>query len=100
MLPAFAAGRGRVAAAGDAIADTVAAFVCGLTEPMKAHPSWPQLWVRDVLCEGGALPDLLVTRTPSQITRTIADCFAAALQRGATNSDLNLPLLLSPLVGP
>src|SRR3546814_18239669 len=60
MLPAFAAVRGRVAAAGDDIADTVAAFVCGLTEVMKAHPWWPQLWVREVLCEGGALRDLLV----------------------------------------
>src|SRR3546814_6020114 len=40
MLPAFAAVRGRGAAAGDDIADTVAAFVGGLTERMKAHPRW------------------------------------------------------------
>ena len=36
MLPAFHRVRERVAAAGDDVADTVAAFVCGLTEAMKA----------------------------------------------------------------
>src|SRR3546814_19369616 len=76
MLPAFAAVRGRVAAAGDDIADTVAAFVCGLTEVMKAHPWWPQLWVREVLCDGGALRDLLVTRIAPPIPRPLADRFA------------------------
>src|SRR3546814_10685440 len=86
MLPAFAAVRGRVAAAGDDIADTVAAFVCGLTEVMKAHPWWPQLWVREVLCEGGALRALLVTRIAPQITRTLADRFAAAQARGQKNA--------------
>src|SRR3546814_11903459 len=44
----------------------------------ESPPWWPQLWVREVLCEGGALRDLLVTRIAPQITRTIADRFAAA----------------------
>src|SRR3546814_7564479 len=92
MLPAFAAVRGRVAAAGDDIADTVAAFVCGLTEVMKAHPWWPQLWVREVLCEGGALRDLLVPRISPQITRTIAERFPAAPARREMNADID-PLL-------
>src|SRR3546814_136231 len=99
MLPAFAAVRGRVAAAGDDIADTVAAFVCGLTEVMKAHPWWPQLWVREVLCEGGALRDLLVTRIAPQITRTIADRFAAGQARGEMNADLDPRLLMTSLIG-
>src|SRR3546814_9070423 len=91
MLPAFAAVRGRVAAAGDDIADTVAAFVCGLTEAMKAHPWWPQLWVREVLCEGGALRDLLVTRIAPQITRTIADRFRSDAQTSELQSLMGKP---------
>jgi len=99
MLPAFAMVRVRVAAAGDDVADTVAAFVCGVTEAMKAHPWWPQLWVREVLCEGGALRDLLVTRIAPEITRTIADRFAAAQARGEMNADLDPRLLMTSLVG-
>src|SRR3546814_13773662 len=96
MLPAFAAVRGRVAAAGDAIADTVAAFVCGLTEVMKAHTWWPQLWVREVLCEGGALRDLLLPRIAPQITRTIADRFAAAPAHRAPHPTPHPPPPLTP----
>jgi AcrR family transcriptional regulator len=99
MLPAFAVVRGRVEAAGDDVADTVAAFVCGVTEAMKTRPWWPQLWVREVLCEGGALRDLLVTRIAPQITRTIADRFAAAQARGEMNADLDPRLLMTSLVG-
>jgi AcrR family transcriptional regulator len=99
MLPAFGAVRARVAAAGDDIADTVAAFVCGLTEAMKAHPWWPQLWVREVLCEGGALRDLLLTRIASDLARTIAGRFAAAQARGELNADLDPRLLMTSLVG-
>src|SRR3546814_14366242 len=84
--------------AGDDIADTVAAFVCGPTEVMKAHPWWPQLWVREVLCEGGALRDLLVTRIAPQITRTIADRFAAAQARGEMNADLDPSLPMTSLI--
>lgn len=99
MLPAFHQVRERVAAAGDDVADTVAAFVCGLTEAMKAHPWWPQLWVREVLCEGGALRDLLVTRVAPQLARTIAGRFAAAQARGELNPDLDPRLLMTSLIG-
>ena len=98
MLPAFNLVRERVAAAGD-ISDTVAAFVCGLTEAMKANPWWPQLWVREVLCEGGALRDLLVTRIAPHLARTIAGRFAEAQARGELNADLDPRLLLTSLVG-
>lgn len=99
MLPAFATLRDRVLAAGDDVADTVAAFVCGVTEVMKAHPWWSQLWVREVLCDGGALRDLLLTRIAPQITRAIADRFAAAQARGEMNADLDPRLLMTSLVG-
>lgn len=99
MLPVFGVVRDRVVAAGDDVADTVAAFVCGLTEAMKQHPWWPQLWVREVLCEGGALRDLLVTRIAPQMAPVIAGRFAAAQQKGELNPDLDPRLLMTSLVG-
>lgn len=99
MLPAFVVVRDRVAAAGDDVADTVGAFVCGLTEIMKAHPWWPQLWVREVLCEGGALRDLLVKRIAPQLAPVIAARFAAAQARGELNADLDPRLLITSLIG-
>lgn len=99
MLPAFAIVRERVQAAGDDVAATVAAFVCGLTETMRQHPWWPQLWVREVLCEGGALRDLLTTRVAPELARTIAARFAAAQARGELNADLDPRLLMTSLIG-
>jgi len=99
LLPAFELVRGRVRAAGDDIAATVAAFVCGLTEAMKLHPWWPQLWVREVLCEGGALRDLLTTRIAPDLARMVAARFAQAQARGELNPDLDPRLLMTSLIG-
>src|SRR3546814_14486938 len=51
------------------------------------------------MCEGGALRDLLVTRIAPQITRTIADRFAAAQARGEMNADLDPRLPMTSLIG-
>ncbi|MGV8930962.1 MAG: TetR/AcrR family transcriptional regulator [Luteimonas sp.] len=99
MLPTFAIVRETVQSAGDDVAATVAAFVCGLTEAMRQHPWWPQLWVREVLCEGGALRDLLTTRIAPELARTIAARFSAAQQRGELNPDLDPRLLMTSLIG-
>jgi len=98
MLPAFGPLRERVIAAGD-VADTIAVFVCGMTEIMKTYAWWPQLWVREVLCEGGVLRDLLVTRVVPLFARTIASRFAAAQTRGELNADLDPRLLIPSLIG-
>lgn len=99
MLPTFAIVRETVQSAGDDVAATVAAFVCGLTEAMRQHPWWPQLWIREVLCEGGALRDLLTTRIAPELARTIAARFSAAQQRGELNPDLDPRLLMTSLIG-
>lgn len=99
MMPAFAIIGGAVQQAGDDVAATVAAFVNGVTEVVRQFPWWPQLWVREVLCEGGALRDLLVTRVAPELTRVIAGRFAAAQARGQLNPDLDPRLLMTSLVG-
>ena len=99
VMPAFLSVRERLAQAGDDVGDIVAAFVCGVTDAIARHPWWPQLWVREVLCEGGALRDLLVQRIAPDIARLLAGRFAAAQAAGRLNADLDPRLLLPTLVG-
>jgi AcrR family transcriptional regulator len=99
MLPALQSVGARVQAAGDDIAATVAGFVCGVTEVMKQNPWWPQLWVREVLSEGGALRDLLIKHAAPGVARLIAKRFADAQSRGELNPDLDPRLLMTSLVG-
>ena len=99
VMPAFLSVRERLAQAGDDVADIVAAFVCGVTDAIARHPWWPQLWVREVLCEGGALRDLLVQRIAPDIARLLAGRFATAQVAGRLNADLDPRLLLPTLVG-
>lgn len=99
MLPALQSVRARVQAAGDDIAATVAGFVCSVTEVMKQNPWWPQLWVREVLSEGGALRDLLIKHAAPGVARLIAKRFADAQSRGELNPDLDPRLLMTSLVG-
>lgn len=99
VVPAFLSVRERLARAGGDVADIVAAFVHGVTDAIARHPWWPQLWVREVLCEGGALRDLLVQRIAPDIARLLAGRFAAAQAAGRLNADLDPRLLLPTLVG-
>ena len=98
-MPAFLQVRERVVAAGDDVADVVAAFVFGVTEAVKRYPWWPQLWVREVLCEGGALRDLLLTRIAPELARMLAQRFATAQAQRRLNADLDPRLLLPTLIG-
>ena len=99
VVPAFLSVRERLARAGGDVADIVAAFVHGVTDAIARHPWWPQLWVREVLCEGGALRNLLVQRIAPDIARLLAGRFAAAQAAGRLNADLDPRLLLPTLVG-
>ena len=99
LLPALATLRGSVAAAGDDVAALVAGFVAGVARVATLHPWLPPLWVREVLCEGGALRDLLFERIGPEIPQMMARRFAAAQARGEINQDLDPRLLMVSLVG-
>ena len=85
--------------AGDDPAGLIASFVRGIGDAVARHPWLPSLWVREVLCEGGALRDLLVDRIGPQIPQRLAQRFAAAQRAGALNPDLDPRLLVVSLVG-
>lgn len=99
VLPAFARLRDPLLDAGDDIADLVAAFVMGIGTLVAAHPWLPALWVREVLCEGGALRQVLFERIGPQMPLMMAARFAQAQQRGELNQDLDPRLLMVSLVG-
>ena len=84
--------------AGD-VAALVAGFVAGIGRIAIAHPWLPPLWVREVLCEGGALRDVLFEHVGPAIPRMMATRFAAAQADGGLNPDLDPRLLMVSLVG-
>lgn len=99
LLPVLADMRAAIAGAGDDVAALVAAFVSGISRVALRHPWLPPLWVREVLCEGGALRDVLFERIGPQIPQVMAKRFAEAQARGEINEDLDPRLLMVSLVG-
>jgi TetR/AcrR family transcriptional regulator len=99
ILPVFAALREPLLRAGDDIAALIAGFVSGIGRIVAEHPWLPPLWVREVLCEGGALRDLLFDRIGPQLPQMMAARFAEAQAKGRINPDLDPRLLMVSLVG-
>jgi TetR/AcrR family transcriptional regulator len=99
LMPALARMRAPLEQAGDDPADLIGGFVAGVGQVAAAHPWLPPLWVREVLCEGGALRDVLFEQIGPAIPQMMAQRFAAAQARGQLNLDLDPRLLMVSLVG-
>ena len=72
LMPVFAGLREALMRADDDIAALVAAFVRGIGDTVERHPWLPSLWVREVLCEGGALRELMLARVGPQLPTMLA----------------------------
>ncbi|MEZ0469607.1 TetR/AcrR family transcriptional regulator [Luteimonas salinilitoris] len=81
------------------IAALVAGFVNGVCGIVEQHPWLPALWVREVVSEGGALRDLLVTRVAPELAQLMSSRFAQAQAQGRLNPDLDPRLLMVSLIG-
>jgi len=88
-----------VLGAGDDIGALIAAFTEGLVQAVAAHPWLPTLWVREILCEGGALRALMIERVGPVLPRVLAERFTAAQQQGQLNPELDPRLMVVSLVG-
>src|SRR5690242_14644402 len=99
LLPATAPLRARVEAAGDDPAELAGAFVNGMADMIAANPWLPALWVREVLCEGGALREIVFKRAVPQLPQLLAQRFAAAQARGRLDQRLDPRLMVVSLVG-
>jgi TetR/AcrR family transcriptional regulator len=99
LLPVLAEMREAVEGASDDVAALIAGFIRKMTEMVERHPWWPALWVREVLCEGGVLRELVISRAGPQIPQLLAGRFAEAQRHGRLNPDLDPRLLVVSLVG-
>ncbi|HET6545557.1 MAG TPA: TetR/AcrR family transcriptional regulator [Rhodanobacteraceae bacterium] len=99
LLPALAPVREHLERAGDDPAVLIAGFVRGIGQVVASHPWLPQLWVREVLCEGGALREALFNRAIPQLPQLLAARFTAAQAAGRLNPGLDPRLLVVSLVG-
>lgn len=99
VLPVFAELREPLVAQGDDVPGLVAAFVQGIGRIVAGHPWLPALWVREVLCEGGALRDLLFDEISPQLPRMMVARFKQAQARGGLDPELDPRLLMVSLVG-
>ncbi|MBC9251603.1 TetR family transcriptional regulator [Pseudomonas alcaligenes] len=85
--------------AGDDPQALVAVFIRDLSRTVAEHPWVSQLWVREILCEGGLLRERLMTRVAPMVPLLLAQRFAAAQARGALNPALDPRLLVVSLMG-
>jgi AcrR family transcriptional regulator len=99
LMPALDPVREGLLAAGDDAASLVAAFVRAMGDTVDRHPWLPALWVREVLCEGGALREVLFTRLGPQVPAVLARGLAAAQARGELNPALDPRLVVISLIG-
>ncbi|HSX63249.1 MAG TPA: TetR/AcrR family transcriptional regulator [Pseudoxanthomonas sp.] len=99
LLPVIAQLREPLLQAGDDVAALVAGFVHGVGGIVARYPWLPALWVREVLCEGGALRDVLLHQVGPLVPKMMAARFAEAQQHGKLNPDLDPRLLMVSLVG-
>ena len=99
LLPVFAEVRNATLQGGDDISSVIAGFVRGMCETVEKHPWLPPLWVREVLCEGGALRELLMNTMAPQMPQILAAKFAQAQADGQLNRELDPRLLVASLIG-
>lgn len=99
LLPLLEELAARLRQAGDEPRELVGQFVRGMSAMVLSHPWIPPLWVREILCEGGLLRDLLATRIAPLIPLLLAQRFAAAQARGDLNPALDPRLLVVSLIG-
>lgn len=99
LMPAFDEVRKAVGESGDDVHALIAGFVRGMGETIERHSWLPPLWVREVLCEGGALRELLLSTVAPQLPQLLASRFADAQAKGEINPDLDPRLLVTSLIG-
>ncbi|MHA6203943.1 TetR/AcrR family transcriptional regulator [Dyella soli] len=99
LMPAVMSLREHLAEVGDDHRAAAQAFVRGVFALVEIHPWFPSLWVREVLCEGGALRELLLARIGPELPQLLARRFADAQRRGQLNADLDPRLMVVSLIG-
>jgi len=100
LVPVFLSLRDGLMGEGKDVFDLIGGFVAGIGRIVAQHPWLPSLWVREVLCEGGALREsILFQQIGPVLPRMMAKRFAQAQAEGRINPDLDPRLLMVSLIG-
>lgn len=99
LMPVTQGLRGPLLQAGDDPRALIRGFVRTVLATALAHPWLPQLWVREVLHEGGGLRQLMQQRIGPLLPRALAERFALAQAQGGLNPRLDPRLLVVSLIG-
>lgn len=99
LMPVTRHLRAPLLAAGDDPRALIRGFVRAVLATAMAHPWLPQLWVREVLHEGGGLRRLMQERIGPMVARALAERFAQAQAQGRLNPRIDPRLLVPSLIG-
>ena len=99
LMPVTQGLRGPLLQAGDDPAALIRGFVRTVLTTALAHPWLPQLWVREVLHEGGGLRELMQQRVGPMLPRALAARFVEMQNQGRLNPRLDPRLLVVSLIG-
>lgn len=99
LMPVMQGLRGPLLQAGDDPRALIRGFVRTVVATALAHPWLPQLWVREVLHEGGGLRRLMLDRIGPLLPRVLAERFAQLQAQGRLNPRLDPRLLVVSLMG-
>jgi AcrR family transcriptional regulator len=99
LMTAIAEMQSALGGSGDQPGAMVRNFVAGLHAVVARHPWLPIVWVREILTEGGALREMMLTRVAPAIPQVLASRLAQAQKTGALNPALDPRLLVVSLIG-
>lgn len=99
LMPVFERIRAPLMTAAGDVPSLLRLFVDSVFEVVGEHPWLPPMWVREVVTEGGALRDLLITRLAPSLSQLLAARFQQAQAEGALNPALDPRLLMVSLIG-
>ncbi len=99
LMPVMQGLRGPLLQAGDDPGALIRGFVRTVLATALAHPWLPQLWVREVLHEGGGLRQLMQQRVGPMLPRALAARFVEMQAQGRLNPRLDPRLLVVSLIG-
>lgn len=99
LMPVMQGLRGPLLQAGDDPRALIRGFVRTVLITALTHPWLPQLWVREVLHEGGGLRQLMQQRVGPMLPRALAERFVQMQAQGRLNPRLDPRLLVVSLIG-
>jgi AcrR family transcriptional regulator len=99
FLPVAASLRGVLGDPSQPVRALIAGFVDGVHALVERHPWLPVIWVREILTEGGALRETLLSRVAPAVPQVLAERFAQAQREGAINAALDPRFLVVSLIG-